>query len=129
MLIAALGMVVAAVLAVTQAVLSVFSVYHHSANVNAGLFFRAPDSTTYVSTGDIDAMWLRDSSVQSMSLFQNRDLVRGVIARQERLIALDPYANAFHRDYTVAEQKFELDSLCYPVRLTERYVQATGDDS
>src|SRR5579864_3793363 len=113
MLIAALGMVVAAVLAVTQAVLSVFSVYHHSANVNAQLFFRDPDSTTYVSTGDIDAMWLRDSSVQSMSVLHNRALVRGVIQRQERLIALDPYANAFYRNYQVAERKFEIDSLCY----------------
>jgi meiotically up-regulated gene 157 (Mug157) protein len=108
---------------------NVLTVYAHAADVNAGLFFKAPDSTTYVSTGDIDAMWLRDSSVQSMSLFRDRNLVRGVIARQERLIALDPYANAFHRDYSVAEQKFELDSLCYPVRLAERYVQATGDAS
>ena len=108
---------------------NVLTVYAHAADVNAGLFFKTKDSTTYVSTGDIDAMWLRDSSVQSMSLFQNRDLVRGVIARQERLIALDPYANAFHRDYTVAEQKFELDSLCYPVRLAERYVSATNDPS
>jgi len=107
----------------------VLTVYAHAADVNAGLFFKAPDSTTYVSTGDIDAMWLRDSSVQSMSLFYNRALVRGVIARQERLIALDPYANAFHRDYSIAEQKFELDSLCYPVRLADRYVQATGDNS
>ncbi len=103
------------------------AIYAHAADVNTELFFRAADRTTYVSTGDIDAMWLRDSSVQAMSRLHQQALVRGVIARQERLIAIDPYANAFHRDYGVAERKFELDSLCYPVRLAEQYVQATGD--
>ena len=104
-------------------------VYAHAADVNAQLFFPASDRTTYVSTGDIDAMWLRDSSVQAMARLHKQELVRGVIARQERLIAIDPYANAFHRDYGVAERKFELDSLCYPVRLAQQYVQATGDAS
>ncbi|MBC5806712.1 MAG: metal-independent alpha-mannosidase [Candidatus Eremiobacter antarcticus] len=104
-------------------------IYAHAADVNAGLFFKTSDSTVYVSTGDIDAMWLRDSSVQSMSVMRNRALIHGVMARQARLIALDPYANAFHRDYSVAEQKFELDSLCYPVLLANRYVNATGDTS
>jgi len=103
--------------------------YARAAEVNSQLFFRAADRTTYVSTGDIDAMWLRDSSVQAMSRLHQQALVRGVIARQERLIAIDPYANAFHRDYGVAERKFELDSLCYPVRLAEQYVQATNDTS
>jgi uncharacterized protein len=101
--------------------------YHRAGEVNAACFFRAPDRTTYVSTGDIDAMWLRDSSVQAMSLVNDRDLVRGVIQRQERMIRSDPYANAFHIDYVVAERKFEIDSLCYPVKLVERYVAQTGD--
>jgi meiotically up-regulated gene 157 (Mug157) protein len=105
------------------------AIYGHAVDINAKLFFRTSDRTTYVSTGDIDAMWLRDSSVQAMSMFRDRDLIRGVIARQERLIAIDPYANAFHKDYGVAERKFELDSLCYPVRLAESYVQHTGDRS
>lgn len=105
------------------------SVYNHAADVNAACFFRAPDKTTYVSTGDIDAMWLRDSSVQAMSYLSDRSLVRGVIARQERLLALDPYANAFTRDYRVAERKFEIDSLCYPIHLVDRYVGATNDTS
>jgi len=105
------------------------AMYAHAAEVNSQLFFRAADRTTYVSTGDIDAMWLRDSSVQAMSRLHQQGLVRGVIARQERLIAIDPYANAFHRDYGVAERKFELDSLCYPVRLAQQYVQATNDTS
>lgn len=105
------------------------AIYAHAGEVNAQLFFRDGDRTTYVSTGDIDAMWLRDSSVQAMSRLNQQALVRGVISRQERLIAIDPYANAFHRDYQVAERKFELDSLCYPVRLAEQYVRATGDTS
>ncbi|HKW45663.1 MAG TPA: glycoside hydrolase family 125 protein, partial [Candidatus Eremiobacteraceae bacterium] len=102
--------------------------YHRAGEVNAACFFRAPDHTTYVSTGDINAMWLRDSSVQAMSLLRaDRDLVRGVILRQERMIRSDPYANAFHQNYIVAERKFEIDSLCYPVKLAERYVYQTGD--
>src|SRR5579863_5258847 len=58
--------------------------YHRAAEVNAACFFHQPDGTTYVSTGDIDAMWLRDSSVQAMALNGNRNraLVRGVIVRQ-----------------------------------------------
>jgi meiotically up-regulated gene 157 (Mug157) protein len=105
------------------------SVYDRAANVNAACFSLAPDKTMYVSSGDIDAMWLRDSSAQTMSYLRDRALVRGVVARHERMIALDPYANAFHRDYSVAEEKFELDSLAYPVGLVDRYVQATGDTS
>jgi uncharacterized protein len=105
--------------------------YHRAAEVNAACFFHQPDGTTYVSTGDIDAMWLRDSSVQAMALNSSRDraLVRGVIVRQERMIRSDPYANAFRANYVVAERKFELDSLSYPVKLTERYVEQTGDTS
>ena len=129
MLSPAIGIAVATALAVTQAVLSVFSIYHHSANVNASLFYPDSDNTTYVSTGDINAMWLRDSSVQAMAVLHNRKLVRGVIARQEGLIALDPYANAFYRNYQVAERKFEIDSLCYPVRLIERYEAVSHDRS
>jgi meiotically up-regulated gene 157 (Mug157) protein len=107
----------------------VVSQYQHAADLNASCFIQTADHTTYVSTGDIDAMWLRDSSVQAMSYLNDRKLVRGVILRQERMIAFDPYANAFHRDYGVAEEKFELDSLAYPVRLVDRYARATGDTS
>ncbi len=105
--------------------------YHRAAAVNAACFFHEPDGTTYVSTGDIDAMWLRDSSVQAISLIgsRNRATVRGVIERQERMIRSDPYANAFRSDYVVAERKFELDSLSYPVKLAVLYVQQTGDTS
>jgi meiotically up-regulated gene 157 (Mug157) protein len=123
-------MVVAAALAAsTPQYAQVVAVYHHAADVNASCFFQAADHTTYVNTGDIDAMWLRDSSVQAMSYLDDRQLVRGVIARQERMISIDPYANAFRRDYEVAERKFELDSLSYPVRLVDGYERATGDRS
>jgi len=122
-----LGIILATTIAANSAASDVASIYQHASDVNAACFSAAPDNTTYVNTGDIDAMWLRDSSVQAMSYLHDHKLVRGVIARQERMIALDPYANAFHRDYGVAEEKFELDSLAYPVRLVDRYVQETGD--
>lgn len=125
-----LGMIIAAAIAATAAKTDeVISVYQHASDVNAACFSQASDHTTYVNTGDIDAMWLRDSSVQAMSYLHDHKLVRGVISRQERMIALDAYANAFHRDYSVAEEKFELDSLAYPVRLVDLYVKATGDKS
>ena len=104
---------------------------------------------TYVITGDIDAMWLRDSSAQVypyLSLLkedgQLQQLVAGVINRQTRCILKDPYANAFYKDATkvsewasdrtdmkpgVHERKWEIDSLCYPIRLAYGYWKATGD--
>ncbi|MCA8829580.1 glycoside hydrolase family 125 protein [Hymenobacter pini] len=104
---------------------------------------------TYVITGDIDAMWLRDSSAQVWPYLQlvNKDaelrqLVAGVINRQTRCILKDPYANAFYGDNTrvgewksdltamqpgVHERKWEIDSLCYPIRLAYHYWKATHD--
>ena len=104
---------------------------------------------TYVITGDIDAMWLRDSSAQVWPYLPFcrqdaalRKLVAGVIRRQARCVNKDPYANAFYGDDTkvgewkndltdmkpgLHERKWEIDSLCYPIRLAYGYWQATGD--
>lgn len=107
---------------------------------------------TYVITGDIDAMWLRDSTAQVwpyLPLMKNdkklQQLIAGVINRQVKCIHLDPYANAFYKDASrtsewketditemkpgIHERKWEVDSLCYPVRLSYRYWKLTGDQA
>lgn len=111
------------------------------------------DDDTLVYTGDIHAMWLRDSGAQVwpyISLANEdenlRKMLRGTILRQFRNINLDPYANAFldphdpnpnHQwmsDKTMMrlelhERKWEIDSLCYPLRLAYEYWKVTGDSS
>jgi uncharacterized protein len=105
---------------------------------------------TFVITGDISAMWLRDSSAQVwpyLSLAPEdkklKEMVRGVINRQTKCILLDPYANAFSNDQVrgewsndltemkngLHERKWEIDSLCYPVRLAYAYWKTTEDSS
>ena len=120
--------------------------------VEFGSYEGKPD--TVVVTGDIPAMWLRDSSAQVWPYLpfvaQDRDLahlIEGVIRRQTRCIVADAYANAFmpnlaskeplewsREDKTqmhpgVGERKWEVDSLCYPVRLAHRYWKETHDTS
>jgi len=105
---------------------------------------------TYVITGDIDAMWLRDSSAQVFPYLQfaKQDtklhkLIAGVINKQVHFILKDPYANAFFNDDNrvsewkdsditdmkpgVHERKWEIDSLCYPIRLAWHFWKQTGD--
>ena len=105
---------------------------------------------TFVYTGDIHAMWLRDSGAQVWPYVRLcgedealRRLIAGVINQQFKLIALDPYANAFNDGPTggewmsdntqmrpeVHERKWEIDSHCYPIRLAYAYWKQTGDTS
>jgi len=106
---------------------------------------------TYIITGDIDAMWLRDSSAQVQAYLSLcpqdphlSQMIAGLIHRQAACIQLDPYANAFYKDETkisewkndhtlmkpgVHERKWELDSLCYCIRLANQYWRITGDTS
>jgi uncharacterized protein len=99
-------------------------------------FFKESDGTTYVQTGDIPAMWLRDSAAQTIPYvrFVNghpalRAAFFGVIQRDAKNILVDPYAEAFSADYHVWERKWEPDSLAWPVILVFAYYAATRDRS
>lgn len=104
---------------------------------------------TFVITGDIPAMWLRDSCAQVHPYLRLagdsepvRRILRGVLNRAFDCIRLDPYANAFLDDGEISkswaddmtamkrgvhERKWELDSLCHPLHLAHDYWKATGD--
>jgi uncharacterized protein len=97
-------------------------------------FFMQDDGTMYVQTGDIPAMWLRDSSSQtkpyvrfSPSHPKLGPLVRAVIERNAKNVLTDPYANAFTAGYKIWEEKWEVDSLAYPVTLAYTYWRRTND--
>ncbi len=99
-------------------------------------FYLEDDNTTYVQTGDIPAMWLRDSSAQTIPYvrFERaypilRRRFAGVIERNARAITLDAYANAFQADYHAWERKWEVDSLAWPVLLAKVYIVETHDRS
>ncbi|GLX66086.1 glycoside hydrolase family 125 protein [Paenibacillus glycanilyticus] len=111
---------------------------------------RMPDGTTFVITGDIPAMWLRDSAAQLRPFLvlaaedaELADLIEGLVQRQMASILLDPYANAFNNGPTgkghqddltemgpsVWERKYEIDSLCYPLQLSYLLWKNTGRTS
>jgi len=97
-------------------------------------FFHEPDGTTYVQTGDIPAMWLRDSAAQTIPYIRFvtiyprlHSTFYGVIERDARNILVDPYAEAFRANYHVWEDKWEIDSLAWPVLLVFVYYANTRD--
>lgn len=108
---------------------------------------RMEDGSSYVITGDIPAMWLRDSVAQLRPYLilakedeEIRDIIVGLIKRQFAYILIDPYANAFNEEPNgncweedetdmnswVWERKYEIDSLCYPVQLAYLLWKNTG---
>lgn len=102
---------------------------------------------TFVITGDIPAMWLRDSTAQVLHYLRFAQepevaaMIEGLISRQADCILRDPYANAFNREENsfkpyndtprasdwVWERKYEIDSLCYPLWLSDKYLEKTGN--
>jgi uncharacterized protein len=107
-----------------------------------------PDGSVFVITGDIPAMWLRDSSAQLRPYLllaseseEVRRCIAGLIRKQWQQIAIDPYANAFNAEPNSAswhgadlcdnpwvwEEKYEIDSLAFPIQLAWQYWKATGD--
>ncbi|SOC29599.1 conserved hypothetical protein [Brochothrix thermosphacta] len=108
---------------------------------------RFDDGSTFLLTGDIPAMWLRDSTPQVrpyLAIAKEDDdlqaMIAGLVKRQFRYINLDPYANAFNEeannaghqtDHTemntwIWERKYEIDSLCYPIQLAYLLYKETG---
>ncbi len=108
------------------------------------------DGSYFVLTGDIPAMWLRDSTAEVAIYLRAaehddevRNIIKGVISRQLDYILTDPYANAFNESDNgrhgaedlpepsgwVWERKYEIDSLCYPLQLVYKYISVTKDYS
>lgn len=119
--------------------------------INTTIEYDEVEETTFILTGDIPAMWNRDSAAQirpfiyfAKDSIAIQKIIKGIIKNYAKQIAIDPYANAFKKnqdqvgghdddltdmDEIVWERKFEVDSLCYPIQLSYLYWKNTNDDS
>lgn len=109
------------------------------------------EDSAFIITGDIPAMWLRDSAGQLRAFLNLPDktgkiskVISDVIKQQFKYIVIDPYSNAFNieannncwtdidksnfKNPWAWERKYELDSLCFPVELSYLYWKRTGNN-
>jgi meiotically up-regulated gene 157 (Mug157) protein len=115
-----------------------------SALLNRTLKFM-DDGLPFIITGDIPAMWLRDSTWQVKPLLASRnneiqELLWKLSKSQIKLFNIDPYANAFnieangncwHKDFPdqspwVFERKYELDSWASVLYLARKIYEIHG---